>query len=489
MGARMLIPTKNVSMTTTERDAILSPQAGWTIHNKTVGQVEEYDGTNWVGRKDLKFTDLADTIGSINSPNSLMVVDATGGLVRTQSLSRVIGPTHYSSKTLQHAKHLGVKWYWPCGEDSVPLVSAVNALDISAQHGPSAAYTYTESASILTSESDHCHSTGISSRSDTSLQFNGNEVDSNQSFTMALSIQVPASQLVSDLTDRTIFFFGTSGEIVLRNGQVAYKQSSYSYHSASLVANTPIDIIISRDGSTGELYLSVNGTRELVSGHTNVTGLMNGSFFSNAFTNYLSGYLEGVALWDRVLTKNEMSDHFRVRRNLPIGAAFDTLLAFADLTDGFEYGAGDANKALSVNGTANGLVLQSIVPANQLIEDGLRGYLAGSVPANAIVALQIQNKTMTLPVNAPKSKIYALTAPINTISFEIIKRALGAYETDIVIGSIDFVTGSSVGTITIATQSTFIAGDIICVKSPPLVEGCKDLFINLVGFSPLPLYT
>ena len=41
-------PIQFKSYTTTQRDALSSPQAGWTIYNSTTNQLNHYNGSAWV---------------------------------------------------------------------------------------------------------------------------------------------------------------------------------------------------------------------------------------------------------------------------------------------------------------------------------------------------------------------------------------------------------------------------------------------------------
>lgn len=489
MGSKMLTPTQNVSMTTAQRDLLPSPAAGWIIHNSTTNQIEEYDGTSWYGRKDLRFTDLPDTIGTINSPDALMVVDATGTLVRTQVITRVIAGTVLASKTYAHAKLTGAKQYWEFGEGGYPFISALGGRDISASIGGSPVESYTSSPSILVDELEVSRSTLIGPVSDVALMTTGELIASNKSFTLGMTISLPASQLLTDLTDRTLFNFGVSGELIIRNGQVAYKQSSYEYHPATLVADTPIHIFVTREGNTGELMVVVNDQSLTLPSHTNVTALINSTFFSNGFSSYIQLSAEAVVLWERVLTQIEIDDQRRVRSNLPMNSALPSSFSIGELSDVSPYVVGDANKALVINALGTGVSVAPFIAPTQLIEDGLKGYISGAVPNLSICAMQIQNKALTIPTNPANSKFFALTAPVNTIVFDVIKYALGSYETEIIIGTVTFSAGSNTGVLSVPTLTNFIIGDMLAIRSPSGVEGIRDLFINLVGSGAMPLYT
>ena len=48
------------SYTTTQRDALSSPQAGDTIYNSTTGTIDYHNGTAWFSSSDTTFTTTVD---------------------------------------------------------------------------------------------------------------------------------------------------------------------------------------------------------------------------------------------------------------------------------------------------------------------------------------------------------------------------------------------------------------------------------------------
>ena len=84
-------------LTTTERDA-LTPLAGMTIFNTSNNQVEDFNGSNWVGTSaNDEWTELTDTPGSISA--NLNVQGNSGGsaLEFGQNLTTTGGPTFGSA--------------------------------------------------------------------------------------------------------------------------------------------------------------------------------------------------------------------------------------------------------------------------------------------------------------------------------------------------------------------------------------------------------
>jgi len=43
----MTAPFQLKSYTTTQRDALSSPQAGWTVFNETTNKINQYNGSAW----------------------------------------------------------------------------------------------------------------------------------------------------------------------------------------------------------------------------------------------------------------------------------------------------------------------------------------------------------------------------------------------------------------------------------------------------------
>ena len=53
-------PLKLKTYTTTQRDALSSPQAGDTIFNSTTGTIDFYNGTAWFATSDTTYTTTVD---------------------------------------------------------------------------------------------------------------------------------------------------------------------------------------------------------------------------------------------------------------------------------------------------------------------------------------------------------------------------------------------------------------------------------------------
>ena len=485
----MLIPLGLVNLTTAQRDALVNPQAGWNIYNTTTGSQETYNGTAWTQDSIETFLGLTDTASGYGNEGRLMVVNPIGSGLMPQQLERVLSGTYVNSVVFNHSLELGARYYWQFGEDDHPFKCGVVDNDIGAMTSTAPTYTLTSVPSILEVDEGKGGATTFGARSDIYHAPSGDLSDVGEDVTIMFTLALPLSQLAEDFTDRTILSLGSAGKIILRNGNLGYKQTSSHFHPTDLTEDYAHTIALTRDGTTGEIKILLNDVEHVVVGDTNTTVFDSCAVMSNAdFTGYTLGTMQSLVVFPRILNTNELSDAHRVRRNLPKLSTLPSEKALGDLTDVAAYVPSDAKKSLRVNAAGNGTEYVENIEVTRTIEDGLRGYLAGAVPSSSICAMQIMNKPLTLPTLGNKSKIYALTAPVNAITFNVIKRALGAYETDIVIGTIDFTAGNANGVLTLTGNITFITGDMLCVESPALVEGTRDLFINLVGYGLIPFY-
>ena len=110
-------PLKLKSVTTTQRDALSSPQAGDTVYNSSTGTIDYYNGTEWFASSATTFTTAVDYLvvaggGGTGGANGTSPTAATantggggGGSGRAQTTGRAGGSgvvilRYHSGKTI-----------------------------------------------------------------------------------------------------------------------------------------------------------------------------------------------------------------------------------------------------------------------------------------------------------------------------------------------------------------------------------------------------
>jgi hypothetical protein len=476
-------------LTTTQRDALSEKKVGDLIYNTTTARYESWDGSIWWGNSRQSFTELTDTPVAYTEEKELPVINATGTGLTFTTLAELSRVTAVGGQVYQHVMASGATYYFPLHEGVAPFKNIV---------GETLVYMVaTSPTEVSSSQAPSIHAinpigcTTIVSRTTGWYSCLSTLAAYGEPTTLSVTFEVPASELVSDLINRTLIDFGGNAKIVIRNGQVAYIQGSTTYHPETLAADVPFQIQFTRD-ALGTITLWVNETALALPSNQLYVAYSNVAVMSaTGGTEPLLGSVQGLTLWNRVLTPKELMNISRVCKNLPLVDAYYSSTSFSELTDGVGYVEADANKAVVINATGTGLALKVLnyIPTTQLIEDGLRGYISGAVPSDSVLAMQIQNKNLSISTNVSKSKAYALSAPTAEVVLTIAKAPLGSYATETVIGSITFENGSNTGVLIINELTTFIPGDMLYVKSPAAANGMRDLFLNVTGAGPMPYST
>ena len=133
----------------------------------------------------------------------------------------------------------------------------------------------------------------------------------------------------------------------------------------------------------------------------------------------------------------------------------------------------------------NGMAWGSYISTN--VDSGVRGYIMGAVPVNTTLVFNRFNTPTVFEIAIAKSKIMALTTPTDTVTINIFK-STSPYDVDVQIGSFTFAQGAMTPSITFANKHTLQIDDIIKVISPNDTHGMRDLYIDIVGHTKLPVY-
>lgn len=476
-------------LTTAQRDALSGKKVGDLIYNTTTGRYESWDGFIWWGNSRQSFTELTDTPVAYTEEKALPVINEGGTGLEFTSLADLSRVTAIGGQVYQHVVASGATYYFPFHEGVAPFRNIIGENLVYVVGNDGTGITSTQADSIHAINPIGC--TTVVSRTTGWYNCISTLSAYGEPTTLSVTFTVPSSEMASDLINRTLIDFDGGAKIVIRNGQIAYIQGSTTYHPATIVADTPFQLQLTRSAG-GEVTLWVDETAMSLPSNQLHVPYSNVSLLSaDGGSEPLLGSIQGLTIWDRVLTPKELINISRVCKNLPLVDAYYSSTSFSELTDGVEYGESDANKAVTINATGTGLTLKVLnyIPTDQLIEDGLRGYISGAVPSDSVLAMQIQNKNLTITTNVSKSKAYAMSPPTAEVVLTIVKAPLGSYSTETVIGSITFESGSNTGILLINSLTTFIPGDMLYVKSPATASGMRDLFLNVTGAGPMPYAT
>jgi hypothetical protein len=147
----------------------------------------------------------------------------------------------------------------------------------------------------------------------------------------------------------------------------------------------------------------------------------------------------------------------------------------SDLTITVTNAAGDAYRSISTDISSN------------KIDWSLDGYIAGGVPSNSTIMLTATNRDTTLPINCPGSHFYSVTPPTDVVVFDI-KKSSSPYAADTTVGTITFATGSETGTIAVGSTHTLTSGDHLFISSPNDTFGMRDVYMNVLGYTLMPIH-
>ena len=476
-------PIVHVKLTTTQRDAIASPESGMEIYNITSNQLEHYNGSAWVsggsGGGSSTLIGLTDTPSSYGTPGQVPAVNSGGIGLEWVDVTPAPSSTVVNDSAIEaFITSLTPAGYWK-----------LNNLDVSNEFPDQSGnnyYTMKPRNSFLGNTQDSGVSPQDYNKPDHAVTITNGTLDlasyrgsykQTYFYDVVFHSVSGTSYLVSGITKTVVIkivdgkvYFGAVGQptnVVDTNYTVEvgkFYQFTVNYNGAV-------------GSGDGDLYLYING--ELVHSFINVdfTGyllfigagnLSNSSTTANMTVSTIC-YWEGSGLTEQqildIWNNTNILTTYRPD-TLPIGGTNTQVLAKAS---GQDY---DVQWVDSVT-------------SNSFIKAGLQGFFAATVPTSTKLILMVLEEELIFETNAPQSKFKAVTAPSGAVAFDI--RRITAGGTDSSIGSIDFANGATDGTGTI-TAITIPIGDIIYIQSPADVLGLADLFINLVGKNIVPLY-
>lgn len=141
----------------------------------------------------------------------------------------------------------------------------------------------------------------------------------------------------------------------------------------------------------------------------------------------------------------------------------------------------DAQESQSYNGAG-----WSSVSALR-INDGMRTFIRGAVPVNTIIVFNKISIPTTYEVGIATSQFHCLTPPTDTVVVDIIKTS-APYSTDVNIGTLTWTVGASVPTVSFTSLIPLAITDIIKIVTPADTYGIKDMYIDLIGHTLMPIY-
>jgi hypothetical protein len=309
--------------------------------------------------------------------------------------------------------------------------------------------------------------------------------------------------------------FGTSGQVLTVNvntDAVEWSTPNPGITELITLTDTPASM-----GSSGQI-LAVNGAGTALEWATNVGG---GGGVTNLIA--LTDTPSSFGTFGQVLTVNVNTNAVEWSTPEPI---LTELIELSDTPNSM----GSTGEILAVNGAENGLEWVANAGggggATSLIElfdtpptlgnpgevlvvnsggtstdwalglsaatniiDGLFGYVNGAIPTDSRVILQIQPHLLTILSGSVNSKFYSVVAPSDTVIFTIIKEVFNNYGTPNVLGTVTFVANNNDGLLSFTSQQVIQPNDMLYLLSPNDTYGMQDLFINLYGYSVMPIHT
>lgn len=121
------------------------------------------------------------------------------------------------------------------------------------------------------------------------------------------------------------------------------------------------------------------------------------------------------------------------------------------------------------------------------IRDGIRTFIRDVVPINTNLSFTKMSIQTTFEAGAPLSKCHALFPPTDTVTLNIVK-SVSPYTVDTTIGTLTWTTGNATPVISLTTTTVFEIDDLLKLVSPTDVFGMRDVSIDLVGWTLMPIY-
>lgn len=124
--------------------------------------------------------------------------------------------------------------------------------------------------------------------------------------------------------------------------------------------------------------------------------------------------------------------------------------------------------------------------AGTSLVSNVAGFFAGPIPVNLTIAKQLLRTQTTFPASAPGSKFTAETAPLSEVVFTIKHKPPAGAEVN--IATVTFAIGSVSGVLSMATGLVAAAGSYIRIVSPAATDDLAGFYMDLRGYSLLPVY-
>ena len=121
------------------------------------------------------------------------------------------------------------------------------------------------------------------------------------------------------------------------------------------------------------------------------------------------------------------------------------------------------------------------------INDGMRAYVRGALPINSVLVFNKIATPTTYEIGISKSQFHCLVEPTDTVVLDIV-RSIAPYSADTTIGTLTWVAGAATPTIVFTSQINLSVGDIIKIITPTDAFGMRDIYLDMVGWTLMPIY-
>ena len=149
-------------------------------------------------------------------------------------------------------------------------------------------------------------------------------------------------------------------------------------------------------------------------------------------------------------------------------AGATTFLALTDSPDSY---VGQAGKGVTVNGAATGLEFTTAVTGSYDL--GLTW--AGTLPASQVLLRYPFPRAVDFPAGLTGSRGVAAVAATATTTLDLRKNGTS-------VGSVQYAAGATTATLTMASATSFAAGDVLTVHAPASVDATlADIGLSLAG--------